>query len=122
MEVGAVVHAWGRILTGHRPTLSVEITRECPLRCPGCYAYGDEHLGGGVVLRQLSDLKGQALVDAMKGLSLESPRGPVSIDPQTREMTQNIYVRKVEKVGDQIYNVEFATVPNVKDPVKAAKK
>ena len=77
MEVGAVVQAWGRILTGHRPTLSVEITRECPLRCPGCYAYGDEHLGGGVVLRQLSDLKGQALVDGM--LDLVARHRPVQL-------------------------------------------
>lgn len=55
--------AWGRILQGYRPALSVEITRECPLRCPGCYAYGDEHLGGGVTLRQVSDFKGQELID-----------------------------------------------------------
>jgi len=55
--------AWGRILQGYRPNLSIEITHECPLRCPGCYAYGDEHLGGGQTLRTLSDLKGQALID-----------------------------------------------------------
>jgi len=55
--------AWGRILTGYTPALSIEITRECPLRCPGCYAYGDEHLGGGVTLRELRDFKGQELVD-----------------------------------------------------------
>jgi sulfatase maturation enzyme AslB (radical SAM superfamily) len=60
-----VVKAWGRILTGYRPNLSIEITRECPLRCPGCYAYGDMHLGGGVVLRQLADFKGQELVDGV---------------------------------------------------------
>ena len=60
--------AWGRILTGDRPSLSVEITRECPLRCPGCYAYGDEHLGGGVTLRQVSDFKGQELIDLFFGL------------------------------------------------------
>lgn len=65
MEVKSVMRAWGKILTGYRPNLSVEITRECPLRCPGCYAYGDTHLGGDVVLRQLSDFKGQALVDGM---------------------------------------------------------
>lgn len=65
MERGAVVTAWGRILSGYRPNLSIEITRECPLRCPGCYAYGDEHLGGGVVLRELADLKGQALIDGV---------------------------------------------------------
>ena len=69
METHAVVRAWGRILTGYRPTLSVEITRECPLRCPGCYAYGDAHLGGGVVLRELADFKGQALVDGLLALA-----------------------------------------------------
>jgi sulfatase maturation enzyme AslB (radical SAM superfamily) len=65
MEARSVIRAWGQILTGYRPNLSVEITRECPLRCPGCYAYGDTHLGGDVVLRQLSDFKGQDLVDGM---------------------------------------------------------
>lgn len=63
-----VVRAWGKILTGHRPNLSIEITRECPLRCPGCYAYGDEHLGGGVTLRQLRDLQGQPLIDGVLAL------------------------------------------------------
>ena len=69
MEKRAVLRAWGRILTGYRPTLSVEITRECPLRCPGCYAYGDAHLGGGQVLRDLVDFKGQALVDGLLDLA-----------------------------------------------------
>src|SRR3954452_20914623 len=58
-----IMPAWGRILRGYRPALSVEITRECPLRCPGCYAYGDNHLGGAATLRQVSDFKGQELVD-----------------------------------------------------------
>src|SRR5919204_3362805 len=57
-----VIQAWGRILSGYRPNLSVEITKECPLRCPGCYAYGDDHLGGDVTLRGLSDYKGDELV------------------------------------------------------------
>src|SRR5687767_12427011 len=62
--VGAkeVIQAWGKILTGYRPSLSIEITKECPLRCPGCYAYGDGHLGGGVTLRGLSDYTGDDLV------------------------------------------------------------
>jgi sulfatase maturation enzyme AslB (radical SAM superfamily) len=62
--VGAreILQAWGKILTGYRPNLSIEITKECPLRCPGCYAYGDEHLGGDVTLRGLSDYKGDELV------------------------------------------------------------
>ena len=58
-----VVRAWGKILKGECPSLSIEITRECPLRCPGCYAYHDAHLGGGTTLRTLNDLKGQELVD-----------------------------------------------------------
>jgi MoaA/NifB/PqqE/SkfB family radical SAM enzyme len=60
--VEGVVRAWGRILAGYRPNLSIEITRECPLRCPGCYAYGDDHLGGTTTLRQLSDYRGDELV------------------------------------------------------------
>jgi sulfatase maturation enzyme AslB (radical SAM superfamily) len=63
-----VVQAWGRILSGHRPNLSIEITRECPLRCPGCYAYGDAHLGGDVTLRGLADYKGDELVQRFKAL------------------------------------------------------
>ena len=46
-----VLQVWSRILAGSPPNLSVEITRECPLRCPGCYAYGEQHLGGAVTLR-----------------------------------------------------------------------
>ncbi|MFI5015611.1 MAG: ABC transporter substrate-binding protein [Hyphomicrobiales bacterium] len=65
---------------------------------------------------------GDALLAAMKGMAWTSPRGPISIDPETRDIIQNIYVRKVEKVNGELYNVEFATIPNVKDPVKAAKK
>jgi len=60
-----VFRAWGQILSGYRPNLSIEITRECPLRGPGCYAYGDDHLGGDVVLRQLADFKGQQLIDGV---------------------------------------------------------
>src|SRR5262245_53780502 len=63
-----VFGAWGRILAGYTPALSIEITRECPLRCPGCYAYGDEHLGGAVTLREVRDFKGQELVDGVIGL------------------------------------------------------
>jgi len=65
MVAKRVLTGWGRILGGFQPTLSLEITRECPLRCPGCYAYGEDHLGGGVVLRELRDYKGQELVDGV---------------------------------------------------------
>ncbi len=63
---------------------------------------------------------GDSLIAAMKGMAWESPRGPISIDPQTRDIVQNVYIRKVEKKNGQLYNVEFATFPAVKDPVKAA--
>jgi MoaA/NifB/PqqE/SkfB family radical SAM enzyme len=59
-----VIRAWGRILTGRYPSLSIEITRECPLRCPGCYAYEPEHLSGtGQTLRSVADFKGDELVE-----------------------------------------------------------
>ncbi len=65
MRSSDVVNAWGKILKGERPSLSIEITRECPLRCPGCYAYEPAHLGGGVTLRQLHDRKGNALIEGV---------------------------------------------------------
>jgi branched-chain amino acid transport system substrate-binding protein len=65
---------------------------------------------------------GDALVAAMKGMSWESPRGPISIDPEMRDIVQNEYIRRVERVNDQLYNVEFATIEAVKDPMKLAKK
>lgn len=65
MQTSEVIHAWSKILKGERPSLSIEITRECPLRCPGCYAYEDAHLSGGVTLRELNDRKGQELVDGV---------------------------------------------------------
>jgi len=57
-----VIHAWGRLLAGRLPVLSVEITRECPLTCPGCYAYAPNHLGGSIELRELGDYRGDELV------------------------------------------------------------
>ena len=57
------------------------------------------------------------LINAAKGLKWESPRGPISIDPETRDVIQNVYIRKVEKVGGKLVNVVIATVPNVKNPV-----
>ena len=65
MKTSEIIGAWGKILKGERPSLSIEITRECPLRCPGCYAYDDAHLGGGMTLRGLRDRKGQELIDGV---------------------------------------------------------
>ena len=64
---------------------------------------------------------GDKLIEAMKGMKWESPRGPISIDPETRDIVQNVYVRKVEKVDGELYNVEFETFKDVKDPGKMKK-
>lgn len=63
-----IIPAWGRILAGYVPALSIEITRECPLHCPGCYAYGEDHLGGELTLREVRDFKGQELIDGVMAL------------------------------------------------------
>jgi MoaA/NifB/PqqE/SkfB family radical SAM enzyme len=68
LTVRQLLQAGRRVLTGRPPMLSIEITRECPLRCPGCYAYGDTHLGSGVTLRQLADRRGDELVDGILAL------------------------------------------------------
>ena len=65
MYTSQIFQAWGKILKGEHPSLSIEITRECPLQCPGCYAYDDAHLGGGQTLRDLNDRRGQSLVDGV---------------------------------------------------------
>src|SRR6185312_11811904 len=62
-----VIRAWGSILLGRKPALSIEITKECPLRCPGCYAFSEGHVDG-VNLKQLHDLKGDALVEGVMNL------------------------------------------------------
>ena len=77
MDLQPILASWRNLLGGYLPSLSIEITRECPLRCPGCYAYGDDHLGGGVTLRQVRDLKGQELVDGV--LALVDRHRPVHV-------------------------------------------
>jgi MoaA/NifB/PqqE/SkfB family radical SAM enzyme len=65
LRTSEVLRAWNRILKGEQPSLSIEITKECPLRCPGCYAYDAAHLGGNITLRELNDRKGQELIDGV---------------------------------------------------------
>jgi sulfatase maturation enzyme AslB (radical SAM superfamily) len=65
MKTSEILSGWRKILKGEQPSLSIEITRECPLRCPGCYAYDDAHVGGGETLRSLNDHKGQELIDGV---------------------------------------------------------
>jgi branched-chain amino acid transport system substrate-binding protein len=83
--------------------------------------YDGMHLIYEALKKTAGKTDGEALVNAMKGMSWESPRGPISIDPDTREIVQNIYVGKVEKVNGQLYTVQFQTFPAVKDPLKAKK-
>ncbi len=84
--------------------------------------YDGMHLMYAALKKTGGNTDGTALVNAMKGMSWESPRGPISIDPQTRDIIHNVYIRRVEKKNGQLYNVEFATFPAVKDPGKAAEK
>jgi len=114
VEVNAVIRAWGQILTGYHPNLSIEITRECPLRCPGCYAYGDTHLGGGVVLRELSDFKGQALVDGM--LRIVRERQPIHLsivggEPLVRFRELDILLPQLTAMGIHTQVVTSAVRP-----------
>jgi MoaA/NifB/PqqE/SkfB family radical SAM enzyme len=114
METQAVLRAWGRILTGYRPTLSVEITRECPLRCPGCYAYGDGHLGGDVVLRDLADFKGQALIDGF--LDLVHRHWPVQLsivggEPLVRYRELEVLLPRLTGMGIHTQVVTSAVRP-----------
>jgi MoaA/NifB/PqqE/SkfB family radical SAM enzyme len=125
MRTTHILAAWGRILLGQTPSLAIEITRECPLRCPGCYAYNDEHLGGGPTLRELSDFKGQELVDGV--LDLVDRHRPIHVsivggEPlvRYRELTallptlskRGIHVQLVTSAVREI-PAEWADIPNL---------
>jgi branched-chain amino acid transport system substrate-binding protein len=84
-------------------------------------SYDGMHLIYEALKKTKGATDGDGLVAAMKGLSWISPRGPMTIDPETREVIQNIYIRKVERVDGELYNVEFETIPNFKDPSKLKK-
>ena len=84
--------------------------------------YDGMHLIYDALKKTAGNSDGDALLAAMKGMAWESPRGPMSIDPLTRDVVNNIYIRKVEKINGQLYNTEFATYEAVKDPMKAGTK
>ncbi|MEW6639783.1 MAG: ABC transporter substrate-binding protein [Pseudomonadota bacterium] len=91
---------------------------------PGFMAVGGYdgiHLIYEALKKTAGKADGDTLVGAMKGMAWESPRGPISIDPETRDIVQNVYIRKVEKKDGQLYNVEFATFGPIKDPGKLKK-
>jgi branched-chain amino acid transport system substrate-binding protein len=91
-------------------------------RNPDIYSiggYDGMHLIYAALEKTGGKADGQALIDAAKGMAWESPRGPIAIDPETRDIVQTVYIRRVEQEGDRLVNVEFDKVEGVKDPVKA---
>jgi MoaA/NifB/PqqE/SkfB family radical SAM enzyme len=118
------LQAWGRILMGRFPTLSIEITKECPLRCPGCYAYEDSHLGGDVKLRELADLKGQALVEGVLALARHYQPLHLSIvggDPLVRFREVDILLPQLNQMGIFVQLVTSAFRPIPVDWAKLSK-
>lgn len=110
----SIIQAWGRILNGYNPSLSIEVTRECPLTCPGCYAYGADHLGGGVTLREVSDLKGQSLVDGVLDLIRKHKPLHVSIvggEPLVRYRELEILLPQLAAMGIHVQLVTSAVRP-----------
>jgi organic radical activating enzyme len=116
MKKSEVLHAWARILAGRAPSLSIEITKECPLRCPGCYAFDAAHLGGVTQLRQLSDYKGEELV--AKVLALIDERRPLHVslvggDPLVRYRELESLLPQIESRGvhTQVVTSAFRKIP-----------
>lgn len=117
MKKSEVLQAWARILAGRAPSLSIEITKECPLRCPGCYAFDAAHLGGSAVLRQLSDFKGDELVAKILALIDEHKPLHVSLvggDPlvRFRELTQLLPQMESRGVHTQVVTSAFRAIPS----------
>jgi MoaA/NifB/PqqE/SkfB family radical SAM enzyme len=116
MKKVQVLQAWGKILTGGSPSLSIEITKECPLRCPGCYAFDTAHLGGETQLRQLSDYRGQELVQRILALVDEYQPLHLSLvggDPLVRYRELEILAPQLEERGihTQIVTSAFRVIP-----------
>jgi MoaA/NifB/PqqE/SkfB family radical SAM enzyme len=114
MKNGDIIPAWGRILQGKKPFLSIEITKECPLRCPGCYAYGADHLGSAGPLRELSDAKGDALVSGVLSLARRFRPLHISIvggEPLVRYRELNVLLPKLRDMGIEVMVVTSAVRP-----------
>ena len=116
MKRADVIRAWGRILAGQYPSLSIEITRECPLRCPGCYAYEPEHLGSTGLLRSLADHKSQKLIDGV--MSLVERHRPLHLsivggEPLVRFRELNELLPKLSEkgIGVQIVTSAVRQIP-----------
>ncbi len=117
MKISDVLRAWACTLSGRTPSISIELTRECPLRCPGCYAYEDEHLGiPGVTLRQLADYKGSALVQGVLRLVDEQSPLHVSLvggDPlvRFRELEELLPELERRRIHVQLVTSAFRPIP-----------
>ena len=116
MKTSEVMQAWSSILAGRAPSLSIEITKECPLRCPGCYAFDAAHLGSDVQLRQLSDFKGDELVRRILAILDEKKPLHVSLvggDPLVRYRELDILLPQIESRGIhcQVVTSAFRTIP-----------
>lgn len=116
MNKNDILRAWSTILAGRAPSLSIEITKECPLRCPGCYAYSDAHLGGTTQLRQLSDFRGDELVARVLALIDENKPLHVSLvggDPLVRHRELEQLLPQIERRGihTQIVTSAFRVIP-----------
>src|SRR5881394_3080609 len=111
MKKTDVFRAWGRILTGYSPSLSIEITKECPLRCPGCYAYEPEHLGEAGPLRDLTDYRGDDLVARVLRLVREKRPVYISIvggEPLVRFRELNALLPELSALGIPVQLVTSA--------------
>lgn len=109
---------WREILGGRAPMLSIEITRECPLNCPGCYAYRENHLGAGTTLRQLSDFRGDALVEGVLGLVQKHRPFHVSLvggEPMIRHRELNRILPVLGQLGIHTLLVTSGVIPVPKD-------
>jgi MoaA/NifB/PqqE/SkfB family radical SAM enzyme len=109
-----ILTSWGRILTGRVPLLSIEITRECPLSCPGCYAYGDTHLSGGVKLSELNDKRGDDLVNGVIGLVRKHKPMHVSLvggEPLVRHRELSRILPRLSAMGIFTLVVTSAVIP-----------
>jgi MoaA/NifB/PqqE/SkfB family radical SAM enzyme len=117
MKAQEILQSWSTILSGRKPMLSIEITRECPLRCPGCYAYDEAHLGGnGVTLRVLSDFKQDALVQGVLDLVDEYRPLHVSLvggDPlvRYRELEKILPELDARGIHVQVVTSAFRPIP-----------
>ena len=117
MKTTEVLRAWASILAGRAPSLSIEITKECPLRCPGCYAFDAAHLGGTSQLRQLSDFKGDELVTRVLALIDEHKPLHVSLvggDPLIRYRELGSLLPQIESRGvhTQVVTSAFRVIPS----------